>query len=373
MVARKPNGTTKPKVAATPVHPPIATPAPDIATKPAPAGPVSSAGKLSSQQIQAMKSLGIEYSEEVEERHLKLLFWGATATRKTETVLRNFPNVLLIDAEGNSDQCVKNKKIPPFQRVKTSDTRKILEVLDAAAKGLIRMPNGEKILTVCIDSISVVWSVQQEVAASLAEKKAQKYNKPLDDASITMQDWNKAKRPLKSVLNRFSKTDIPFLVLIAREKPLYEELPGGELKKIGVTANMVRDTEYDMNLALHFIMTEKRFGYEVTKVQGALGELFPLGATGSDLPLDKLFEYARKLRPEAKEADGDGENLADEIATTIIQETVEHTQANLIKYATEKGFSAQELGAILKGAGFKGFDPANWDGMIKAIDSAVSE
>jgi hypothetical protein len=372
MVAKKTNGTIKSTTAATPVHPPVATLAPDVATKPAPA--LSNAGKaLTAEQIAAMKRLGIEFSDDVEERHLKMLFWGATATRKTETVLRNFPSVLLIDAEGNSDQCVKNKKIPPFQRVKTSDTRKILEVLDAAAKGLIRMPNGDKIQTICIDSISVVWSVQQEVAASLAEKKAQKYNKPLEDASVTMQDWNKAKRPLKSVLNRFSKSDIPFLVLIAREKPLYEELPGGELKKIGVTANMVRDTEYDMNLALHFLVNDKRFGYEVTKVQGALGELFPLSATGGELPLDKLFEYAQKLRPEAKEADGDGENLADEIATTIIQETVEHTQANLIKHASEKGFSASELGAILKEAGFKGFDPVNWDAMVKAIDNAVVE
>lgn len=372
MVTRKSNGKTPTKADAVhPAHPPIAILADEPATKPAPNNGVSSAGKISPAQIQEMKRLGIEYSEEVDERHLKLLLWGATSTRKTETVLRNFPNVLIIDAEGNTDQCVKNKAIPPFQRVKTQDSRRVLDILEAASKGLIRMPNGEKIQTICIDSVSVIWSVQQEVAATLAEKKAQRYNKPLDDASITMQDWNKAKRPLKMVLNRFAKTDIPYLVLIAREKPLYEELPGGELKKTGVTPNMVKDTEYDMNLALHFTFSEKRWGYEVTKVQGGLNELFPLGGAGSALPLDKLFEYAQKLRPETPEAGGDDDNLADQIATTIIQETVERTQANLIKYATEKGFSAQELGSILKGAGFKGFDPTRWEDMIQAVEKAA--
>ena len=94
--------------------------------------------------------------------------------------------------------------------------------------------------------------MSQEVAATLA----QKYNKPLEDASVTMQDWNKAKCPLKMVLNRFAKTNIPFLILIAREKPLYEELPGGDLKKVGLTPNMVRNSEDDLNLALRFSFNE---------------------------------------------------------------------------------------------------------------------
>ena len=40
-------------------------------------------------------------SRQVQPRHLKLLFWGDTGTRKTESILRFFPNVLLIDTEGN--------------------------------------------------------------------------------------------------------------------------------------------------------------------------------------------------------------------------------------------------------------------------------
>ncbi len=106
-------------------------------------------------------------------------------------------------------------------------------------------------------------------------------------------------------------------------------------------------------------------------MQGGLNELFPLGAAGTNLPLPQLFEYASCLKPDATEAEGDGDDLADQIATTIIQETVERTQSNLIKHAQEKGFDAKQLGAILKTSGFKGFDASRWEAMIKAIDEAA--
>jgi hypothetical protein len=363
MVARKsavkPNGKT-----ATAVNPAV----PEMA-KPA---PVSSAGK--SPASPAMKNLGIESSEDVATRHLKIMFWGATATRKTETVLRNFPGVLVIDAEGNTDQCVQNKNIPAFLRVKTTDTRKVLEIVDALAKGQIKMQDGSPVQTLCIDSVSVLWGVQQEVASSLAEQRAIRYNKEIDQAGTTPLDWVKAKRPLKMLLNRFAKTQVPYLILIAREKDLFAELPGGELKKIGVTPNAVKDTEYDMNLGLHFSMNEgQRWGYEVTKVQGGLVDLFPLGGKGNALPLDKLFEYASILRPDAPEQDnGEDESLPDRIAQTMMDDERNHTQSKLIEYATTKGFNAQSLGAILKAAGFSGFDPTRWSEMIKAIDDAAS-
>jgi hypothetical protein len=320
-----------------------------------------------------MKSLGIESSEDVDTRHLKIMFWGATGSRKTETVLRNFPNVLVIDAEGNTDQCVRNKNIPPFLRVKTTDTRKVLEIVDALAKGQIKMQNGQPVKTLCIDSVSVLWGVQQEVASSLAEQRAVKYNREIDQAGTTPLDWVKAKRPLKMLLNRFAKTQVPYLILIAREKDLFHELPGGELKKIGVTFNAVKDTEYDMNLALHFLLDESRkWSYEVTKVQGGLGEIFPLGGRGATLPLEKLWEYAAALRPDKPEDDnGEDETLPDRIAANIIEEERSHTQSSLIAYAQEKGFSATALGAILKAAGFKGFDPNRWKEMTEAIDKAA--
>lgn len=377
MVARKSNGATaERKPAANVATTPIVHSEPDIANKSAaisaPREANGPAGKLTPTQVAEMKKLGIEFSEDVEERHLKIMFWGATGTRKTETVLRNFPNVLLIDTEGNSDMCVRNKAIPPFQRIKTQDSRKVLAVLEAAGKGLIRMPNGDPIQTVCIDSVSVLWGVQQEVAASLAEQRAQRYNKALDEANITQNDWGKAKRPLKYILNRFSKGAIPMLVLIAREKDLVKEMPDGTLQKLGLTPDAVKNTEYDMNLALHFMKGEGGWTYQVTKVQGVLGEIFPDGAMGKQLPLERLFEYAANLKPVADESAGEDDNLADQIAADMMRAQVEHTQASLIKYATEKGFSAAELGVILKNAGFTGFDANRWDEMIAAIDAGTT-
>jgi hypothetical protein len=338
--------------------------------KTAPPAAVSSAGKSP-----AMKSLGIENSEDVEIRFLKIMFWGATSTRKTETVLRNFPGVLVIDAEGNTDQCVRSKYIPPFLRVKTTDTRKVLEIIDAAAKGQIKMPDGSPVRTICIDSVSVLWGVQQEVAGSLAEQRAIKYKKELDQAGTTPLDWVKAKRPLKMLLNRFAKTNIPFLILIAREKDLVADQLDGSIKKIGVTFNAVKDTDYDMNLALRFILDDnRRWSYEVTKTQGGLNDLFPIGGKGSALPLDKLFEYAASLRPDAPTVDnGEDETLPDRIAATIMEDERAHTQSSLISYAGEKGFNATALGEILKAAGFKGFDPTRWKDMIEAIDKASAD
>ena len=51
-------------------------------------------------------------SSQLNNRRLKLLFWGGWATRKTETVLRHFPNVLIIDTEGNVDQVIGNPGYP---------------------------------------------------------------------------------------------------------------------------------------------------------------------------------------------------------------------------------------------------------------------
>lgn len=56
----------------------------------------------------------VELSSEIKNRNLKIMFWGKTATRKTETILRNFPGVLLIDTEGNSDQCVEFRRYRHF-------------------------------------------------------------------------------------------------------------------------------------------------------------------------------------------------------------------------------------------------------------------
>jgi len=101
-------------------------------------------------------------SRQVQPRHLKLLFWGDTGTRKTESILRYFPNVLLIDTEGNGEQCVGIPEIPEFLLARTKDVNEIIQIVDQVAAGKHRFPDGRPILTVAIDSISVLWSIRKD-------------------------------------------------------------------------------------------------------------------------------------------------------------------------------------------------------------------
>ena len=224
--------------------------------------------------------LGIEFSGEVTPGGVKLMFWGDTATRKTEMVMRNFPHVLLIDAEGNSDTLLDHPDIPKFLRVKTKDIRQILKVLEAAAEGKLRFPDGALVETVSLDSWTVLWGVQSDVASRLAEKRAEKKNWSVDEANITMTDWAKSKRPMKRVLNIINGSQIRYLVLVARQKDEYEQTPGqADPKKTGkVIPDVMKGTEYDVNLALHFGYDDKgKWYFETSKVQGSLVDLFPLG------------------------------------------------------------------------------------------------
>jgi hypothetical protein len=78
------------------------------------------------------------------------LLWGATSTRKTEGVLRNFPHVLIIDTEGNTDQCVDVPEISEFMRVVTKDSRDVMAIMDQVAAGQITFPDGSPVETLCI-------------------------------------------------------------------------------------------------------------------------------------------------------------------------------------------------------------------------------
>jgi hypothetical protein len=312
-------------------------------------------------------------STEVVERHLKVLFWGPTGGGKTEMILRNFPGVALFDTEGNSDMCLDHPAIKPFLQVKTKDIRKIQAGIQAARKP-IKMPSGVMLQTIGVDSGSILWAEQTDVAAYLAEQRAQRKNQDMDSANITQNDWTKAKRPLKRLMLEFSLTVIPFLIMTAREKDLYEEQPNGDLKKVGVIPDLVKNSVYDFNLAVRLFVEGGKRSYEITKVQGSLGELFPVGSRGTNFPIEKLLQYAERLQPGPEDnldGDADGEtDLAAKIAAEEAQSAMERTQSNLIKLATERGYNATELGAILKGKGFSGFDPSRWNDMVKAVIDA---
>ena len=121
-----------------------------------------------------MDQFGIESSKDVKIKYFKIMLWGDTGTRKTEFPLRHFPDVLVIDSEGNTDQCVDMPEIPEFLRLKTKDVRKVLDILKAVKQGKIKFPDGRLVRTVTIDSASVFWGVQQTVAYTRGEDRAKK-------------------------------------------------------------------------------------------------------------------------------------------------------------------------------------------------------
>lgn len=323
-----------------------------------------------------MAQLGIEYSEQAANPHVKLMFWGLPATRKTETVLRYFPHVLVIDTEGNTDQCLRNPEIPPFLRVKTKDARKVIEALDAASEGKIKFPDGSLVETFCIDSGSVLWGVQQEVAAALAEKRAAKHNRPIEEATSTQMDWVVAKRPMKRILTRFSNSSLRFLVVIAREKDLYDEDSGSVPKKIGKTFDMVKGVDYDVNVVLHFGLEGAKWFFETTKVQGNLKTIFPLNKKGYEFPIQKLLEYTdANLQPSVQYREELDEDVARSIAETESENAEPRTSKYLVQIAREQwSLTPAEVGTALKAKGFTEFDAARWNEMKQAVlDYAMSK
>lgn len=266
--------------------------------------------------------------------------------------------------EGNSDQCVGVPEIPEFLRLKTKNAREIMETLDKVAEGKIKFPDGRPVETVGIDSWSIVWSVAQEVAAVSAEKRAAKYNKDVDSASMTQLDWVIAKRLPKRILNRLNGTTVKYFVLVAREKDLYEQ-KGTDLVKNGVTPDVIKGTEYEMNLVLHFGFEGDKWMYETTKVQGALSGIFPLHKKGYTFPMPEVIKYASSYTPDTVRGK-DEEEIASEI---VDAETKPRTYAELMEYAAAYGLNKETLGLIMRAAGFDRFKVENWDVMIETIRS----
>jgi len=271
----------------------------------------------------------VEVSSDIKTRNIRLMFWGAPGTRKTETVLRNFPHVLVIDAEGNAQQCTHMPEIPKFLRIATKNAREILDILDDISAGKIKFPDGELVETVSIDSVSVLWGVGQEVAAVSAEDRARKMNKKVDEANITQLDWVRAKRPMKRIMNRLAGSTIKYLVLIAREKDLYIEDKVKTLQKVGFTPDIMKGTDYDVNLALRFGFEQGRWFCLPTKTQGGLGRIFNKDEKLYDFPMQLLKGYTDQLHlSTTKETILDDEEVA---AEQVREANLDHSQVEMIK------------------------------------------
>ena len=316
----------------------------------------------------------IQSSSKITERRLKMLFWGSWGTRKTETILRYFPDVLIIDTEGNIDQVVGHPDIPEFLYDQTKDVHEIIKIMDDVAAKKIKFADGRLVRTLAVDTASVLWQVRQEVGAQAAEKRALRYNKSADEATMTPLDWVTAKRPLKRLQTRMANMPIPFLIMTAREKVKYAEGAGKDPVQVGVEADVMKGLQYDVNLSLRFGNDETGWFGQVDKVQGVLSSKLPVGGIMRTFPSEYLISYASQIfRPGTLLDDSDvaAENLKTEEAEEA--KKIERTQTNFIKWAnTAHGLDGKQVGAALTAAGFKAFDATRWDEMVAAVSSAVN-
>lgn len=311
-------------------------------------------------------------SSSLTSRRMKILLWGGWATRKTETILRYFPNVYIIDVEGNIDQVVGAQEIPEFLFDQTKDVNEIIGLLDQVAAGKIKMPNGQPVQTIAIDTVSLLWQVRQEVGALAAEKRAAKNNHSQDDANMTMKDWGTAKRPLKRLMTRLANMPVPFLILAAREKDMYVPKAGGradEVVKVGVETDAMRGILYDVNVSFHMQKdAEGKWFADVDKVQGALGVILPLGKRCTKFPAKELLDYASKTVAAGTIQD-DAELAEQELKQEEVKRVPPKKDSDLVAWAKQTyAMSGREVGAALAEAKTR-FDPNRWDDMQAAVTS----
>ena len=190
-----------------------------------------------------------------------------------------------------------------------------------------------------------------------------------------MLDWNLGKRPIKKIYNRLSASPIKYLVMTAREKDLYKQNGENEndLKKIGVTPDVMKGLEYEVNLALHLMFDEgNAWQFETTKAQGALGAIFPVKKTAKKIDWEKLFEYSGTLKTSDEKEEDDDEAI-ERTAKSAEKNTKKPTQADLIAFARQYNIQPADLGGILKAAGFNGYNPDQHDAMEQAIVNHVAQ
>jgi hypothetical protein len=304
------------------------------------------------------------------ERQVKVILWGNPATRKTETVLRYFPNVLLFDIEGNADQCVGMDEIPPFMLEETRDVYSILKVMEQVEKKKIKFPDKSLVQTMSFDSLSILWAMRQDVGAMNAETRARRFGKTADQATMTSLDWQVAKRPLRRLHTRIPNLPVRFIFMIVREKDLFEDAGGGNLKKIGPGMDAMKGLMYEANISFHLTNENGRWQAEVDKVQGALGKHLPLNSKHSEFPYQILHDYASEVVTGKDQLDE--VEIAEQQHEKELAENLPHTKQGLIEYAQKLDLTAGDVAEALKEADLR-FDGKDWETMTEAVKMYASK
>ncbi len=342
--------------------------------------------------------LDIVSSKQVRPRHLKMLLWGDTGTRKTEAILRHFPDVLLIDTEGNAEQCTDMPEIPEFLLAKTKDLDDIIRIVDDVAAGKYKFSDGRPVQTLALDSISVLWTIRKDTRSLVAEQRGARYGRSPEEATMTQLDWSMAKRPLVRLNTRLANCPIKYVIYTARMQDKYKEDPKSKDKivKIGEVPEAIKGLEYDMNFVLRMRHNDEgAWECEVTKVQGALGKHLPKGKVLKTFPSKTILQYTGQLTGEAG-VDQDETRLAEVSARRELgqEQTTErpaptgasagvpaqarveldafYTKALDLGYATANGEADRpRINAVLRSRGFRTFTVDKEPQMLAVLQQAA--
>lgn len=308
-------------------------------------------------------------------KHLKLLLWGASGTRKTEAPLRYLPSCAVIDTEGATDLCHSMPEIPPFVSLKTADIYEVIDAIEAIVAGAVKMPDGSPVQTIVIDSMSVLWHVRQEAGLLNAEARVRRKSKGgplnLDTIDMSFHDWGKAKRPIRQLMNRLNS--IPFHVVItARQRDEYAKRPGAQsdtdLVKVGATFDAEKNLDYEVDLALHMeVDRDGKWSCAVSKVRGRMGKSFPVGRRFTEFPGRELLGAAQ--------TQGEISQPPDMLAAAQANAKVNSAQspkpsmAGLVSYAASLGLGRDALRELLAENGITTYHPNRHQEMIAIIDA----
>ena len=156
-----------------------------------------------------------------------------------------------------------------------------------------------------------------------------------------------------------------------RVKDLTEDLGNNTFKKIGVTYDAMGGIQYDVNVTLHFKKDEQRqWFFEVVKTQGTLDRIFPEGRQLSEFPMQDVLAWADKVKPSTL-VEKDSVTIAEEQARE--GETLVKSFDALKNFAASIGIPTEEVGPILRSAGYHGFKPEYWDDMVEVLQASVQE
>ena len=339
-------------------------------------------------------------SHSVQPRHLKLLFWGEAGTRKTESILRHFPDVLLIDTEGNAEQCVGMPEIPEFLLARTKDLDEIIRIVDGVAAGRYKFPDGRPVQTLALDSISVLWTIRKDTRSLVAEQRSARWGKSPEEATMTQLDWSMAKRPLVRLNTRLANCPIRYVIYTARLQDKYREDPKNKdrIVKVGEVPEAIKGLEYEMNVVLRMRYDEVDGAWqcEVNKVQGALGKALPKGKVLKSFPSKTILQYTGHLTGEPG-VDQDETQLAEDSArrelppdplpaasapqrpapgtrSSRLQLESFYARAAELGYRTEHGEADRpRINGILAANGYRTFTPEREGQMLAILQQALRE